>query len=105
MARQCSPRSLSPSISRSTLTETSSSHSSRKIGFSDGTPRVIRKIDTDGIITTVAGGGREETSLEGGPATDAELFGGWQFIDVDAKGNLYIGEPAGHRVRKVTFND
>ena len=76
-----------------------------QIGFSDGTPRVIRKIDTDGIITTVAGGGREETSLEGGPATDAELFGGWQFIDVDAKGNLYIGEPAGHRVRKVTFND
>ena len=76
-----------------------------QIGFADGTPGVVRRIDTEGIISTVAGGGLEETSVDGGPATEAELYGGWQFIDVDADGNLYIGEPGGHRVRKVTFNN
>ena len=59
----------------------------------------IRKVDRNGIITTVAGTGKEGYSGDGGPATEAALnlpTG----IAVDGEGNLYI---ACHnsRVRKV----
>jgi len=57
----------------------------------------IRKVDTNGIITTVAGGGTDAYGGwdgigipgEGGPATEAEL--GYPLgVAVDADGNLYI---------------
>ncbi|MFC8295663.1 hypothetical protein ACFUJ0_21415 [Streptomyces sp. NPDC057242] len=58
----------------------------------------VRKVDTNGIITTFAGGGSE--TGEGNPALDATLRGpnalAW---DVDA--SLYIAEWNGERVRKV----
>ena len=66
---------------------------------------VVRRIDPEGIISTVAGGGTLASDGEGVPATEAQLLGGWQSIGVDAAGNLYIAEPGGHRVRKVTFNE
>jgi hypothetical protein len=60
----------------------------------------VRKVDTSGIITTVAGNGTGGYSGDGGPATEAELnlAGG---VAVDALGNLYIVEHYGHRIRKV----
>jgi hypothetical protein len=60
----------------------------------------IRKVDTSGIITTVAGNGDEGYSGDGGPATEAMLdfpFG----VAVDASGNIYIGDTHNYRIRKV----
>jgi len=61
---------------------------------------VIRKVDTAGKITTVAGNGTAGFSGDGGPATSAELstpFG----VTVDAAGNLYIMDSGNARIRKV----
>jgi len=51
----------------------------------------IRKVDTSGIITTVAGGGEggQGYSGDGGPATEARIFPP-QGVTLDAKGALYI---------------
>ncbi|MDE0628041.1 MAG: hypothetical protein OXH99_16725 [Bryobacterales bacterium] len=60
----------------------------------------IRKIDTEGIITTVAGTGEEGVSGDGGPATEARLNKP-RGVVVDAVGNLYIADSDNHRIRKV----
>ena len=60
----------------------------------------IRKV-SNGIITTVAGGG---TSLgDGGPATSASLYNP-NAVAVDSAGNLYIADSSNNRVRKVSTN-
>ena len=60
----------------------------------------IRKVDTSGIIATVAGNGIEGHSGDGGPATSAALntpIG----VAVDMTGNLYIADAFNNRIRKV----
>ncbi len=49
----------------------------------------VRRIDTNGVITTVAGIGKRGYSGDGGPATKARL-GAIRKLAFDAKGNLYI---------------
>ncbi|HEV2068166.1 MAG TPA: SMP-30/gluconolactonase/LRE family protein, partial [Acidimicrobiales bacterium] len=67
----------------------------------DNANRRIRKIDADGNITTVAGGGRfGRSNGDGGAATAAFLLGP-QDVAFDAAGNLYIAEWGRHRIRKV----
>ena len=61
----------------------------------------VRKISTQGVITTVAGTGKSGFSGDGGPATEAEL-GAPAAIAIDADGNLYIAEFFNHRIRKIT---
>ena len=59
----------------------------------------IRKIDKNGIITTVAGNGQVGYSGDGGPAIEASLnFPAGLAFD---RGNLYIADRNNHRVRKV----
>jgi uncharacterized protein (TIGR03437 family) len=58
----------------------------------------VRKIDSSGIITTVAGGGAGPIG-DGGPATAASIGGNLLGVAVDAAGNLYITSDA--RIRKV----
>ena len=50
----------------------------------------VRRVDAEGTITTVAGGGDGEFSGDGGPATEAGLspYG----LAVDGAGNLYIAD-------------
>jgi uncharacterized protein (TIGR03437 family) len=60
----------------------------------------VRKVDSNGIITTVAGNGVRTNSGDGGPATSAGLVDPIA-VAVDGSGNLYIAEFAGNRVRKV----
>jgi uncharacterized protein (TIGR03437 family) len=60
----------------------------------------IRKVDTDGTITTVAGGGRCCLFGDGGPAVEARVFP--HSIAVDPAGNIYITES--NRIRRVTTN-
>jgi sugar lactone lactonase YvrE len=63
----------------------------------------VRKVSPDGIITTVAGGGKPAEGIgDGGPATAAVLKTPHQ-LAFDGAGNLYIAEfKDGHRVRKVS---
>jgi hypothetical protein len=58
----------------------------------------VRKVDTNGVITTVAGNGTFTVSGDGGPATSAGVPAPWALV-LDGAGNLYIG--SGNRVRKV----
>ncbi len=60
----------------------------------------IRKVDLNGIITTVAGDGFNGFFGDGGPATEAEL---WQptGVAVDASDNLFIGDSSNDRIRRV----
>ncbi|MBT4026280.1 RHS repeat-associated core domain-containing protein [Desulfobacula sp.] len=63
----------------------------------------IRKVDTYGIITTVAGNGTNGYSGDGGPATKAS-FSFPEGIYVDSTGDLYIADTNNNRVRKVAFH-
>jgi sugar lactone lactonase YvrE len=63
----------------------------------------IRKIDTNGVITTVAGNGTSGYSGDGGAATNANLPAGGG-LAVDNVGNLFISDPVNYRIRKVAPN-
>jgi sugar lactone lactonase YvrE len=63
--------------------------------------QVIRKVNTAGIITTVAGNGTEGYSGDGGPATSAELRAPYG-VAVDNAGNLFIADLGNNRIRMVT---
>ena len=60
----------------------------------------VRKVDTAGVITTVAGNGERGFAGDGGPATEASLGvpGG---LAVDDSGNIFITDQRHHRVRKI----
>jgi sugar lactone lactonase YvrE len=63
----------------------------------------IRKVDTNGIITTVAGNGTIGYSGDGGAATNAKIakaFG----VAMDVNGNLFIADSGNNRIRKVDTN-
>lgn len=69
------------------------------IYISDEVNRRVRKVNTSGIITTIAGTGVMGFSGDGGPATLAQL----QFpmgIAVDKIGNVYFGD--NNRIRKIS---
>ena len=60
----------------------------------------IRKVDTSGTITSVAGSGAAYESLGTGPATEAVLRRP-EGVAVDNSGNLYIADTFYSRIRKV----
>jgi trimeric autotransporter adhesin len=64
--------------------------------------RVREIVASTGLIKTVAGTGVSGFSGDGGPATSAQLSGGF-FMGVfaDAHGNVFIGDLFNHRVREV----
>jgi uncharacterized protein (TIGR03437 family) len=63
----------------------------------------IRKVGTDGIISTVAGNGANTFSGDGGPASSAALNSP-EGLATDAAGNLYVADTSNHRVRKISPN-
>ena len=63
----------------------------------------IRKVDTNGIITTVAGNGSFGNSGDGGAATNAK-FNSLTGVAVDATGNLFIADYESERIRMVGAN-
>ncbi len=74
---------------------------SGNIYIGDALNERIRKVATNGVITTVAGDGTASFSGDGGQATAAEIdypTGVWG----DPSGNLFIADQMNHRVRKVT---
>ena len=71
------------------------------IYFADANNHRIRKINTAGIINTIAGSGSTGSSGDGGPATAAKLDFPFT-LALDAIGNIYIGDFLNNKVRKVT---
>jgi hypothetical protein len=61
---------------------------------------VIRRIATNGLITTVAGTGKGGYSGDGGPALKAELNEPYE-MRFDKAGNMYFVEMRNHVVRRV----
>jgi sugar lactone lactonase YvrE len=61
----------------------------------------VRKVTLGGVISTVAGGGTDFSSGDGGPATSA-LLNSPSDVAVDTDGNLFIAEYGSARIRKVT---
>jgi hypothetical protein len=58
----------------------------------------LRRVDTSGIITTIAGTGTTGYSGDGGPATNANIVLSWGIL-VDGMGNIYFSQT--YRVRKI----
>lgn len=65
----------------------------------------VRRVSPDGIITRIAGTGRECSTVprcgDGGPATQARLHSPWG-VTVDPAGNVYIADYMDDEVRRVT---
>jgi len=90
LAKLCSPRDI-------TLDNVGNLY------FADVCSNRIRKIDTNGIITTVAGNGERGYSGDGGPAITAQL--NWPMgVAVDNAGNIYIADTKNQRIRRVDIN-
>jgi trimeric autotransporter adhesin len=71
------------------------------IYFADDGNERVRKIDTFGTITTIAGCGVQGYNGDNIPATDAQFYflGG---VAVDSAGNVYVDDYYNNRVRKIS---
>jgi sugar lactone lactonase YvrE len=58
----------------------------------------IRKVSTDGVVTTVAGGG--SPGYSDGPAASA-LFDTPSGVTVDKDGNVFVADTGNHAIRKI----
>ena len=63
----------------------------------------LRKVATNGIITTFAGNGIGGFKGEGGPAASAQVYAPYD-IAVDGSGNVYFSERGNARIRKIDTN-
>ena len=72
----------------------------RCLYFCDTANHVIRRIDPEGIITTIAGNGTPGYSGDGGLATEAELFEPYE-VRFDREGDLYFVEMRNNLIRKI----
>ncbi len=68
--------------------------------FADNNNSCIRKVNTFGIITTIAGNDTEGYNGDNIPATSAELNSPTG-VAVDGSGNVYIADALNNRIRKV----
>ena len=68
--------------------------------IADGANNRIRKVDSNGTITTVVGTGRTEFSDDGDPAHKASLSMPYS-IALDGEGNLYVVDTGNYRVRRI----
>jgi sugar lactone lactonase YvrE len=72
--------------------------------IADSSNSRVRRVDRDGIITTIAGGGSEPPA-DGLPATSVSLAGGPTGMAWDGAGDLLVCEENGHRVWRLTPTD
>ena len=72
--------------------------------IADRNNHCIRKVNRQGIITTIAGNGTQGSLGDGGPAINAQLNFPEDVV-VDSIGNLYIADSYNHLIRKVDTHD
>ncbi len=60
----------------------------------------IRRVNAEGLITTIAGTGQEGYSGDGGPARQAQITRPFD-IEVDTAGNIFFTDTEVHRVRRI----
>ena len=77
------------------------SDSEGNIYIADTANNLIRKIDTNGIVTTFAGNGEHSDSGDGGPALKASIRS-MDDIEFNPAGELHILGTNTHKVRKIT---
>jgi hypothetical protein len=77
--------------------------SSGEIYIADYNNHRIRKVDTNGDISTVAGSASSGFSGDGSPATSATLNAP-RGVYVTSSGEIYIADTYNHRIRKVDTN-
>lgn len=77
--------------------------SSGDLLIADRDNHAVRRVDVNGVITTVAGSGDRGFGGDGGPATAAQMSRP-QSVAIDASGNVFISDSDNHRVRKVDTN-
>jgi hypothetical protein len=70
--------------------------------FAETGNHVIRKLDTAGNITIIAGTGTQGFSGDTGPATSATLDSP-QGLALDSTSNLYVADTHNHRIRKLNL--
>src|SRR6185437_11182065 len=61
----------------------------------------VFKLDTEGVVTRIAGTGAGAYSGDGGPAAAARLWGP-EGLALDASGNLYVADTNNNRIRRIT---
>ncbi|MEI9972609.1 MAG: hypothetical protein WDO73_11440 [Ignavibacteriota bacterium] len=69
--------------------------------LSDTSHHCVRRVDPNGVITTIAGTGIGGFGGDGGPATSAQLHFPYG-LAVDTNGYLYIADLDNNRVRRVS---
>jgi streptogramin lyase len=73
---------------------------SGNIFFAEHGNERVRKIDSNGIVTTIAGNGTRGFGGDGGIATSA-MLNNPQALSFDKKGNLFIADMVNHCIRRV----
>ncbi|HKQ77989.1 MAG TPA: hypothetical protein VJ810_30105, partial [Blastocatellia bacterium] len=63
----------------------------------------IRRVGTNGVITTICGTGVAGYNGDGRPALGAQIGSGG-FMTTDSDGNLYFADFLNHRIRKITVS-
>ena len=73
---------------------------SGNVYVADGFNRRIRRIDPEGVITTIAGTGEPGYSGDGGAATEAQLVYPYGLV-IDGSGNLFVSDLSNYRIRRI----
>jgi sugar lactone lactonase YvrE len=75
--------------------------------FLDVQDNSVRRVSTNGLITTVAGYGNPTNTFygDGGAATNAGLALGFASLAFDSAGNLFIADTGNNRVRRVDTSE
>lgn len=71
-----------------------------RLYIADSANNVIRLVDSDGVIRTIAGRPDRGYSGDGGPAANA-LFYSPQFLFIDDQGQIYVGDEHNNAIRLI----
>jgi sugar lactone lactonase YvrE len=71
-----------------------------RLNFTDATSNVVRRVDSDGLVRSIAGTGTAGFSGDGSTAVVATLHSP-QGIAIDNAGNIYVADSSNCRIRRV----